>query len=199
MELYNIVDHELDKLDNESYHDDIIYAELERRILVVINTAGESDSKDSRMARRANNFLSRGDENYFDWTETEDPPSSVPSTILNLWKSNVNGTGVFIPHLVESNKGNKSSRTGKKSENGRSNYKAKAVANKNKVIRGRNNDNSQDYDSRSGASMFSYQFDSPLDPNHTSYYIKHHKVKSLTTMVVGTTTVTLNKNSDMRK
>lgn len=109
MELhYSTVDHDLDKTENESDHDDTTYAELERRILVLINTAGESDSKDLRMAKRANNFLSGRDQNYFDWTETEDPPSSVPTTILNLWKSNVNGTGVFIPHLVGSNKENKS-------------------------------------------------------------------------------------------
>ncbi|KAK1380921.1 hypothetical protein POM88_027665 [Heracleum sosnowskyi] len=98
MEVYNSVDHDLDNTDNESGGGgDIIYAELERRILVLINTAGESDSKDLRMKRRANDYSSRRDQKYFDWTETEDPASSVPSTILNLWKSNVNGTGVFIP------------------------------------------------------------------------------------------------------
>lgn len=112
MELpYDIVDHDLDldKTENESAGDDIIYSELERRILVLINVSGESDSEDSRMMRRTCNYSSHQDQNYFDWTQTENPPSSVPTTIMNLWKSNnVNGTGVFIPHLVkESNRRNK--------------------------------------------------------------------------------------------
>lgn len=108
--LYNIVDpHDIDQSSYENDGDDVFYAELERRILVLINTADESDhSKNSRMMRRTNNYSSRRDQSYFDWTEAENPPGSVPSTILNLWRSaNVNGTGVFIPHVVKAKRRNK--------------------------------------------------------------------------------------------
>lgn len=125
-----------DQTNYENDGDDIFYAELERRILMLINTADESDhSKNTRMMRRTNtnNYSSsrRGrDQSYFDWTETENPPSSVPTTILNLWRSsNANGTGVFIPHMVKSKRRNKN--RGRKVRMEREIYKAKAVANKN--------------------------------------------------------------------
>lgn len=108
MELCNIVDHDLDRSDNESEGDDTFYAELERRIIVLINTPGENDLKDSRTMRRiTNNYSSHRDKKYFDWTEAQIPAGSVPTTILNLWKSNVGGTGVFIPHSVKSDGKNK--------------------------------------------------------------------------------------------
>ena len=96
---------------NSSYEndgDDMFYAELERRILVLINTADESGDHANNSTRRINSYSSRRDQRYFDWTETENPPSSVPSTISNLWRSaNVNGTGVFIPHMVKAKRRNK--------------------------------------------------------------------------------------------
>lgn len=103
---YDIVDHDQTAYENDG--DDKFYAELERRILVLINTTDEGDhSKNSGMIGRTSNYSSRRDQSYFDWTETENPPSSVPSTILNLWRSNVSGTGVFIPHLVKAKRRNK--------------------------------------------------------------------------------------------
>ncbi|KAK1389957.1 hypothetical protein POM88_018135 [Heracleum sosnowskyi] len=129
--LYDIVDHDLDQSTYENDGDDKFYAELERRILVLINTADEGDhSNNSRMMRpTTNNYSSHRDQTYFDWTETENPPSSVPSTILNLWRSNANGTGVFIPHMVKAKRRNKN--RGRKVRTEREIYKAKAVANKN--------------------------------------------------------------------
>ncbi|KAL8120912.1 uncharacterized protein LOC141724964 [Apium graveolens] len=124
--LYDIVDHDQTAYENDG--DDKFYAELERRILVLINTADEGDhSKNSRMIGGTRNYSTRRDQSYFDWTETENPPSSVPSTILNLWRSNVNGTGVFIPHMVKAKRRNKN--RGRKARTEREMYKAKAVAN----------------------------------------------------------------------
>lgn len=105
--LYDIVDHDLDQTSYENDGDDKFYAELERRILVLINTADEGDhSKNSPMIGRTSNYSYRRDQSYFDWTESENPPSSVPTTILNLWRTNVNGTGVFIPHMVKAKRRN---------------------------------------------------------------------------------------------
>lgn len=123
--LYNIVEqpnsvndhHGLDQITEDVDDDDVFYAELERRILLLINTADENDdlmdtsynSKNSRIRKSYLDYsLSQPDQSYFDWTESEGSSSySVPSRILNLWRSNVNGTGVFIPHTVKSERKNK--------------------------------------------------------------------------------------------
>lgn len=133
--LYNIVEqpisvhgrHGLEQI-IEDVDDDVFYAELERRILLLINTADENDdfmdtSYNSQHSRtRKGNLDYSLSQSYFDWTESEGPSNySVPSWILNLWRSNANGTGVFIPHTVKSKRKNKPRR--KKNDKGRAIYK----------------------------------------------------------------------------
>lgn len=121
--LYNIVeqpndDHGLDQTTEDVDDDDVFYAELERRILLLINTADENDDlmaatsyNNSKMRKSYLDYysLSQPDQSYFDWTDSDQGSSSysVPSRILNLWRSNVNGTGVFIPHTLKSKRKNK--------------------------------------------------------------------------------------------
>lgn len=103
--------HDIDQM-IEDVDDDVFYAEVERSILSLINTVDENDdfvdfsNNYKHFQMRKGKF---GQYPYFDWTENVGYSNySVPSGILNLWRrSNVNGTGVFIPHTVKSKRKNK--------------------------------------------------------------------------------------------
>ncbi|KAL7603704.1 hypothetical protein Lser_V15G15121 [Lactuca serriola] len=97
---------------------DAFYAELERRILTLIDDHDHTEflsdtqkysSCSSTTKRRYDTVKQTG--NYFYWND-DNGGDSVPASILNLWRSNNKGTGVFIPRIVSSRSKNKPRRKG---------------------------------------------------------------------------------------
>ncbi|KAK2971554.1 hypothetical protein RJ640_017923 [Escallonia rubra] len=92
-------------------HDEF-YAELERQILVLTAEDDSDDFVDCSKVSNSMRAVKHGSSmcviqpgSYFDWTE-DGNTNSVPTWLLNLWR-NGNGTGVFIPHIVNSRRRNK--------------------------------------------------------------------------------------------
>ncbi|CAK7326539.1 unnamed protein product [Dovyalis caffra] len=92
---------------------DIYYAELRKQILLL--TADDDEefavTNHSRLVdiqkKQDSNSLSSSTfpttlqpGSYFDWWERQ-KTDSVPTWLENLWRSNGNGTGVFIPQIVK--------------------------------------------------------------------------------------------------
>ncbi|EEF33256.1 uncharacterized protein LOC8269712 [Ricinus communis] len=99
--------------DGDIVDDDAFYVELRRQILLLTADDEDEDPQPTRLPisvvdsrrgpSRLTSFsscvLQHGD--YFHWWESENT-DSPPTWLVNLWKRNSNGTGVFIPQLVKS-------------------------------------------------------------------------------------------------
>ncbi|KAL3824072.1 hypothetical protein ACJIZ3_020101 [Penstemon smallii] len=116
-----------DEFENE---DDVYYSELKRQVLQLTEEDEENDeclyeNKNPNMAVEArkrgpnkNPCSVRQPRFYYNWPgpgPKED--CAAPAWILNLWRTGNNGTGVFIPQLVQSRRKNKPRR--KMNERGR--------------------------------------------------------------------------------
>ncbi|CAH1434596.1 unnamed protein product [Lactuca virosa] len=97
---------------HEHDDDDAFYAELERRVLTLIDDHDykEFSSHTQKYSSSSLNTKRRYEtvkhnSNYFYWNEGG--CDSVPASILSLWGSNNKGTGVFIPRIAISRNKNK--------------------------------------------------------------------------------------------
>ncbi|KAK9998101.1 hypothetical protein SO802_017704 [Lithocarpus litseifolius] len=89
-------------------HEDDLYAEIRRQILLLTadddEDLPENNPKSLGAAKRSSNsFKARcitglQSSSYFNWWEDENT-NSVPAWLASLWR---NGTGVFIPQVVKS-------------------------------------------------------------------------------------------------
>ncbi|KAI3720004.1 hypothetical protein L6452_20911 [Arctium lappa] len=100
---------------------DSLYYEIERRILTLIRDDEKEDYVGSTYTtfkqstpmsvNRQRFILGKQTGSYFCWTQdNKNATSSVPVWLLNLWRNTSNGTGVFIPRVISTRKGNKPSR-----------------------------------------------------------------------------------------
>ncbi|KAL7603705.1 hypothetical protein Lser_V15G15123 [Lactuca serriola] len=100
---------------HEHDDDDAFYAELERRVLTLIDDHDYKEfsshtqiySSSSLNTKRRYKTVKQTS-NYFYWNEGG--CDSVPASILSLWGSNNKGTGVFIPRIAISRNKNKPSK-----------------------------------------------------------------------------------------
>ncbi|KAL4586590.1 hypothetical protein LXL04_011228 [Taraxacum kok-saghyz] len=94
-------------------YDDAFYAELERRVLTLIDDHDHNElsththkySNSSLFTTKRRYDTIKQTSNYFYWNENGG--DLVPASILNLWERNSKGTGVFIPRVVNSRSRNK--------------------------------------------------------------------------------------------
>ncbi|KAI3763873.1 hypothetical protein L2E82_13871 [Cichorium intybus] len=112
----DIIDNALE-VDNNVY-DDAFYAELERRVLTLIDDHDHKEiSSDtqkypsSSLTTKRRYDTVKQTSNYFYWNDGG--CDSVPASVLSLWGSNNKGTGVFIPRIVNSRSKNKPRRKSK--------------------------------------------------------------------------------------
>ncbi|KAG6426136.1 hypothetical protein SASPL_110352 [Salvia splendens] len=104
------------QLDEFEYEDDVFYSELRKQVMQ-LTAEDEDDNIEEHVYKNKNSNTvaarkeglndSRG---YYDWHEM-----AAPAFIMNLWRTG-NGTGVFIPQIVQSKKKNRSRR--KRNERG---------------------------------------------------------------------------------
>ncbi|KAI9387149.1 hypothetical protein POPTR_010G127900v4 [Populus trichocarpa] len=94
-------------------YSDVYYAELKKQILLL--TADDDEEVDVTNHSRLVDIQRKQDSNsltnsfpttlqpgsYFNWWERQ-KTDLVPTWPENLWRSNGNGTGVFIPQIVKS-------------------------------------------------------------------------------------------------
>lgn len=94
--------------------DDFVYAEIRKQILLLTTDDDDDFTDDQKRSKNISSSIKRNSFNkinacsttkfsrrYYDWTENEETNNAVPNWISNLWKINwnINGTGVFIPHI----------------------------------------------------------------------------------------------------
>lgn len=95
--------------DEFEYEDDVFYCEFREQVLELTAEDEEEEpyeNKKSNMARKQSpNYGPCGvsqDRGYYNWPGNK-VDHAAPAWILNLWRSG-NGTGVFIPQIVQSKK-----------------------------------------------------------------------------------------------
>ncbi|XP_057765769.1 uncharacterized protein LOC130986379 [Salvia miltiorrhiza] len=108
------------------YEDDVFYSELRKQVLQL---TAEDDDVEEQVYRNKNSnkvaaqreglddghrHISR-DGGYYDWPPNKEEVAA-PAWVMNLWRTG-NGTGVFIPQIVQSKKKNRPRR--KRNERGR--------------------------------------------------------------------------------
>ncbi|KAL1551238.1 hypothetical protein AAHA92_19106 [Salvia divinorum] len=104
------------QFDEFEYEDDVFYSELRKQVMQL--TAEDDDDVEEQVCRNKNSTtvaarkegLNDG-RGYYDW-----PEMAAPAFIMNLWRTG-NGTGVFIPQIVQTKKNHRSRR--KRNERGR--------------------------------------------------------------------------------
>ncbi|CAI9779254.1 unnamed protein product [Fraxinus pennsylvanica] len=107
--------------------DDVFFCELRRQVLLLT----EEDSDDEELHENRNSPNMAEDRKhgsipmpssvkpsgcFYNWSGNKED-YAAPAWILNLWRTG-NGTGVFIPHIIQSRRKNKPRRK-KKNERGR--------------------------------------------------------------------------------
>lgn len=104
-------------LEEMEYEDDVFYSELRKQVLQ-LTAEDEDDDDDQELVYGNKNVISSmvavrkgglndGPRRYYNWPQSEEG-IAAPAWIMNLWKTG-NGTGVFIPQIVHTNKKNKPS------------------------------------------------------------------------------------------
>ncbi|KAH6834476.1 hypothetical protein C2S53_004211 [Perilla frutescens var. hirtella] len=115
--------------DDFEYEDDVFYSELRKQVLQL--TAEDDDDQEQAVFDESKNLNmvapQKGghddgarhrvslDGGYYNWPRNKEEVAA-PAWIMNLWKTG-NGTGVFIPQIVQSKKKNRPRR--RKNERGR--------------------------------------------------------------------------------
>ncbi|KAL2484764.1 Uncharacterized protein Adt_29520 [Abeliophyllum distichum] len=114
-----------DKFEEE---DDVFYDELRRQVLLL--TAEDSDDEELRENGTSPNMAEARKHGSIAMSSSVNPPGcfynwsgnkedyAAPACILNLWRTG-NGTGVFIPQIIQSRRRNKPRRKKNKNERGR--------------------------------------------------------------------------------
>lgn len=84
------------------YEDDVFYSELRRRVLQLTEDYEEDEEERVCGRKDSNMVVAEKQRGYYDW-----PPNkegiAAPASIMNLWRAG-NGTGVFIPQIVQQSK-----------------------------------------------------------------------------------------------
>ncbi|KAK1425643.1 hypothetical protein QVD17_20998 [Tagetes erecta] len=99
--------------------DTVVYEEITRRILMLMEDDNETHGKGSYVkggAKSGGGLVVARD--YFSWSEIGGRRCEVPAWMERLWASNVAGTGVFIPRVeAASSKYNRRKRRNKSRKN----------------------------------------------------------------------------------
>ncbi|KAL1564935.1 hypothetical protein AAHA92_07213 [Salvia divinorum] len=105
------------QFDEFEYEDDVFYSELRKQVLQL--TAEDDDDAQEHNIKNSNAVAAQkeGRRGYYDWPQ-HNKEVVGPAWIVNASRTG-NGTGVFIPQIVQSKRKNRSRR--KRNERGRPN------------------------------------------------------------------------------